>query len=195
VLRRSLLLVAAGTPQLALAHSPIEGIGHFYGGLLHPLMVLSHALALLLFALLVGQRGLRAMRFAYPPFLFALATGLVLAAFALPLGINSELILMCLAMTCGLLVVLQWSPPAVAFTLLGAAVGLVIGADTAMPGLSPRQTFAAMLGCWVGALLLLVVVAGLVELLRRPWQRIAVRVMASWGAACALLVLALAWRG
>nr|WP_241263229.1 HupE/UreJ family protein [Parahaliea mediterranea] len=185
----------AGVSAPVFAHSPIEGIGQFYGGLLHPLLVLPHALCLLAFALLVGQRGVRAMQVGYPPFLATLAIGLVLAGFSIPLGIASEPVLLTLTAACGVLVALQWSPPLFAFTLLGAVIGLVVGADSGVEGLSRQQTFAALLGCWLGAVVALIVIAGLVELFTRPWQRVVVRVLGSWGSASAILVLALALRG
>jgi urease accessory protein len=189
-----LSLVAAGLPLPALAHSPIQGIGKFYGGLLHPLLVPPHALALLLFALLIGQCGVRAMRFTYPPFLAALAVGLVLAGFDLSLFFPPEPALLVAACTCGLLVALQWSPPLWLCAVLGAALGLLIGIDSGVTGYTRQETFAALLGSWLGAALGLVLVAGLVEPLARPWQRVAVRVLGSWGTASAVLVLAMALR-
>src|SRR5690554_1493460 len=80
-MRCYVLLVGLSLPQLAWSHSPIAGIGQFYGGLLHPLMVPAHTLTLTVFALLIGQSGIRAMRLGYPPFMLCLAVGLVLAGF------------------------------------------------------------------------------------------------------------------
>lgn len=194
-MRRWLVTGTALAPQLALAHSPIEGIGHFYGGLLHPVMVLPHALALLTFALLVGQCGVGAMRRAYPPFLLALAIGLTLAGFGVSPGLPVEQLLLLSSLLCGLLVALQWQLPLLVFTVLGAMLGMVMGLDSGVDaGLSRQQSFAALLGCWVGAAIALIVIAGLVELLRRPWQRIGVRIVGSWSCASTLLVLALALR-
>lgn len=189
-------MLGALAPQLALAHSPIEGVGHFYGGLLHPLMVLPHALALLSFALLVGQCGVRAMRGAYPPFLVTLAIGLTLAGFRIsPAGLPLETLLLGSAVLCGLLVALQWKLPRPIFTVPGALLGLVIGLDSGVADtLSRQQAFAALLGCWVGAAIALIVVAGVVEFMRRPWQRTGVRIIGSWTCASTLLVLALALR-
>lgn len=68
---------------------------------------------------------------------------------------------------------------------------MLIGADSGVQGLSRQETFAALLGCWLGAVIALIVVAGVVELLQRPWQRIGVRVIGSWGVASSVLVLAL----
>jgi len=192
--RGALGLIALCLPQLALAHSPIAGIAKFYGGLLHPLLVPSHALALLVFALLVGQRGVRAMRFSYPSCLAVLAVGLVLAGVEVPAGLSAESALLTITFLCGLLVALQVPVPFVLYTILGAALGLLIGIDSGVTDSTRQETFAALLGTWLGAAIALVAVAGVVELLVQPWQRVAVRVLGSWGTASALLVLALALR-
>lgn len=190
------LLALAAVSSPALAHSPIEGIGKFYGGLLHPLLVPSHALALLVFALLVGQNGVRAMRLAYPPFLGCLAVGLVAAGFSLVPGIDSQSVLLGTGAACGLLVALHRAPPRWLLPALGTLLGLVIGLDSGVDGegYSRQEAFAALLGCWIGAAIGLIVIAGVTEMLRRPWQRVAVRVLGSWGTASAVLVLALALR-
>ncbi len=181
-------------PQLALAHSPMAGIGKFYGGMLHPLLVLPHALALLMFGMLVGQRGVRAMRYAYPAFLVALSAGLLLSGIAAARELQSETILLAFTLGCGLLVALQLSLPLWLFSLLAAGVGLVVGLDSGIVADTPQETFGALLGSGLGALILLIVVAGVVELAGKDWQRLAVRVLGSWGTAGAVLVLALSLR-
>lgn len=192
---RSLAAALAAAPFPVYAHSPIEGIGQFYGGLLHPLLVLPHALALGMFALLVGQRGLPAMRFAYPPFVLLLIVGLGLAGFGVTQEPPVERALLAIGLLCGLMVALEIAPPRAALAGLGAALALLVGADSGVDGLTRQQTFAALLGCWLGAVVLLIVIAGVAELAQRSWQRIAVRVAGSWGTASAVLVLALALRG
>jgi len=191
---RLLALLLITLPGAARAHSPIEGIGEFYGGTLHPLLVPAHALALLVFSLLVGQRGVRAMRLAYPSFTVALAVGLFWAGFSPSPAPPVETVLLALAACCGLLVALQWPVPLFLFAPLGALLGAAIGADSGVAGLSRQETFAALFGAWVGALVSMILVAGVAELVQRPWQRIAVRVVGSWGSASAVLVLALALR-
>lgn len=181
-------------PGVGRAHSPIEGIGEFYGGMLHPLLVPAHALALLVYSLLVGQRGIRAMHLAYPAFMAALAVGLFMAGFSTSPALRSEILLLAVAAGCGLLVALQAPVPRFVFVPLGAALGVVMGADSGVTGLSRQQAFAALLGAWVGAVIGMILVAGIAELVRRPWQRVAVRVLGSWGSASAFLVLALALR-
>ncbi|MFV0277377.1 MAG: HupE/UreJ family protein [Parahaliea sp.] len=184
----------AAWSQLALAHSPIEGIGKFYGGLLHPILVLPHAIALCAFALLVGQDGLRAMRGAYPPFMLLLALGLGLAGFEVAPALPASTLLLSAALLCGLLVVLQWPLPGWLLSALGGTLGLVVGMDSGVADLNRQETFGALLGCWLGAVIALIVIAGVVELLQRPWQKIAVRVLASWICASAMMALALALR-
>ena len=172
----------------------MEGIGEFYGGILHPLLVLPHALSLLVLGLLVGQGGVRAMRFTYPPFIVALAAGLFVTGFQLQPSLPFEKMLLLLAMVCGLLLALQSKLPVAVLALLGAVLAFLIGMDSGVSGLSRRETFAALCGCWLGAVLLLILVAGVAEMAHRSWQRVALRVLGSWTAASGALVLALALR-
>ena len=43
----------------------MQGIGEFYGGILHPIVVPAHVLALVMLGLLAGQRGMAAVRRTY----------------------------------------------------------------------------------------------------------------------------------
>ena len=71
-LTAALLLLA---PGVALAHGPMPGVGSFYGGLLHPVMVPSHLITLVALGLLIGQRGLGAMRLKFRRSFRLLAVG------------------------------------------------------------------------------------------------------------------------
>lgn len=179
-------------PVSASAHSPIEGIGEFYGGILHPLLVLPHALSLLVFGLLLGQRGLPAMRLSYPLFIITLVPALFVAGFQMQPALPYETLLLVSAMICGLLVAMQSPLPPHVLAFLGAAVACLVGMDSGIDGLNRQQTFAALLGCWLGAMLLLITVAGLAERAGPGWQRIGLRVLGSWTAASGALALALA---
>ena len=172
----------------------MPGIGAFYGGILHPILVLPHLLAVMVFALLVGQRGLRAMQFAYPPYMLALAVGLTLAGFELQPALPTEAILLVFAVACGVLVAAQWPPSAPVCAVVGGLLALLVGLDSGVVDLPRRETFGALLGCWLGAVLLLIVVAGVAEMVRRPWQRVGLRVVGSWITASSVLVLALSFR-
>lgn len=172
----------------------MAGIGEFYGGMLHPLFVLPHALSLTVFALMLGQGGVRAMRFAYPPYMLALAVGLFIAGFEVQPALPYEAILLSFAFLCGLLVAAQRPPPVIALAVLAAVLALLVGMDSGVTGLERRETFGALLGCWLGAVLLILLLAGVAELAQQAWQRVALRVLGSWTAASAVLVLALALR-
>jgi hydrogenase/urease accessory protein HupE len=172
----------------------MAGIGEFYGGMLHPVLVLPHVLALTVFGLMLGQRGIRAMRFAYPAYMLAMAVGLFLAGFEVQPALPFEEILLILALFCGLAVAAQRPPPAGALAVCAGVLALLVGMDSGVTDMDRRETFAALLGCWLGAVLLLVLVAGVAEMSQQAWQRVAMRVLGSWTAASAALVLALALR-
>jgi len=113
----------------AVAHSPIEGIGDFYGGILHPALVPAHLLALVSLGLLLGQLGLDAMRVGYAAFLPALIAGLVAAGAGV--SINSlELWLLTGSLVCGLLVAVRVPLPGSLAAVLAGAVGLAVGLDS-----------------------------------------------------------------
>lgn len=172
----------------------MAGIGEFYGGMLHPLLVLPHVLALTVFGLMLGQSGIQSMRFAYPPYMLALAIGLFFAGFEAQPTLPFEEILLLLAMLCGFAVAAQRPPPAIALAVFGGVLALLIGMDSGVSDMDRRETFAALLGSWLGAVLLLILVAGVAEMAQGAWQRVALRVVGSWTAASAVLVLALALR-
>ena len=97
-------------PGPALAHSPIPGIGGFYNGLLHPLLVPAHLLALVALGLWLGQQALPRIERALLAFSLLLLAGLALAAFAAPGGGQTSLLACALGV--GLLVAAAWpSPP------------------------------------------------------------------------------------
>jgi hydrogenase/urease accessory protein HupE len=172
----------------------MAGIGEFYAGILHPLLVLPHLLAVTVLGLMLGQSGVQSMRFAYPPYLLASMVGLFLAGFEAQPTLPFEEILLLLALLCGLAVAAQRPPPASALAVLAGVLALLIGMDSGVTDMNRRETFAALLGCWLGLALLLIVVAGVAEMAQRDWQRVALRVLGSWSAASAVLVLALALR-
>ena len=192
--RRCIAPLLLLTPGVACAHSPMQGIGHFYGGILHPVLVPSHLLALVSLGLLIGQRGLGVMRLAYLCFPVALVVGLFLAGFSPAPPPYSEAVLLALAGTCGLAASLQVPAPRVVLALLASVTALVVGADSGVADLNRQETFGALFGAGVGACIVFIAVAGLAEMPRRDWQKILVRVLGSWCAASAVLVLALALR-
>lgn len=175
----------------ANAHSSFEGINDFYAGVLHPAVVPAHALAILSLGLFLGQRRLAAgLERVLLVYVAALAGGAVLAAFSRGAELDSVL----LAMTCGagMLVVLDRGLPRPLLLTLAAAVGATVGLGSASDAADPLMRLVSALGTTFGAAFLLV--AGMALngfFVARPWQPIAIRVLGSWAAASALLVLAL----
>jgi hydrogenase/urease accessory protein HupE len=179
-------------PEAALAHAPIKGIGTFYNGVLHPVLVPAHLLLIFGVGLLLGQHAPRASRAGWFAFVVAFWTGLAGAwlEYSIP-----DVVLLALALCAGLLVALdRIGHLGIAFAL-AAAAGFCLGLDSAPEGIAESERWLALLGTATGGVLLISYVGGLAAALVRPWQRIGVRVAGSWTAAGAGIVLALALAG
>jgi len=183
---RALVLVLAWT-QTARAHSPIVGVGGFYGGLLHPLLVPAHALSLLALGLFIGRQESRRG----PTIIFAAALIAGLGAVALAVGPTpaGEILLANTAIVAAL-VALAFVPPRPVVWLAAAVTGAALGLDSPPEEISIGLATIVLLGTGLGACMALALVVGLTSYLRRDWQRLAVRIIGSWIAASAMLVLA-----
>jgi len=180
-------------PGAALAHSPIPGIGGFYNGLLHPLLVPAHLLALVALGLWLGQQPLPRIERALLSFSLLLLAGLVVAAFTPPRDGRTSLLLAC-ALGLGLLVAAARSLPRYAAAAVAGLVGLLVGLDSAPDAAAMRARLIVLAGVGVGVHLLLLNVVALTSYAQKPWLKVGVRVLGSWSAASALMVLALALR-
>lgn len=182
---------AFGFAGPAAAHSPFPGVGEFYNGMLHPLIVPAHLLAVLGLGLLFGQNAPKSSRYAMPAFAVALVSALAVpptAAAPLP-----QAVLLGLVLAAGLLVALSLDLGAVLPGVVGAAAGALIGLDAGHNALVDRQSWLALAGMAVGAILAVTLVGGLVAWLGPRWRGIPVRVLGSWTAASAFLVIALSF--
>jgi len=160
----------------------------FSGGVLHPMLVPAHAMAIVALALLIAPQRhwiREAMAFAV-----GLMAGLGAIALAY-VPTSAENALLVLAAALGLLVAWARPLPWMAVALLGAATGCAIGLDSPPESISVAEANRTLLGTVLSAVALLVVLAWLATLLRRDWQRIGIRVVGSWIAASAIIVLAL----
>lgn len=180
-------------PGVALAHSPIPGIGGFYNGLLHPLLVPAHLLALVALGLWLGQQALPRIQGALLSFSLLLLAGLVLAGFAPPGGGQTSLLLAC-ALGLGLLVATASPLPRYAAAAVAGVVALLVGLDSAPEAGGMRARLIVLAGVGLGVHLLLLNVVALTSYAQKPWLKVGVRVLGSWSAASALMVLALALR-
>jgi urease accessory protein len=188
----SLALAWALLPQASLAHSSIQGMDGFDAGLLHPLLVPAHALTLVGLGLLMGQQGKRHMQMALPVFVVALVLPLALHLTpSPPLAASLETTLLALAALSGTAAAAAPRLPPLVSALTAAACGLAIALDSSPDAPTAAGQAAALAGTALGATMALLYLVLLADLPRRPWQRIAVRILGSWTAASAIMVLAL----
>jgi urease accessory protein len=158
------------------------------GGVLHPLALPAHALALLALGLLIARQRARLLSFV--AFVAGLAAGL--AAIALAVGMTSAGdVLLVGAAVSGLLVALAYPVPTFVSALLAAVVGAALGLDSPPEVISLSAATVMLIGTGLGACLALAIVAIGASYLTRVWQRIGIRILGSWIAASAILVLAL----
>ncbi|MFN4283164.1 MAG: HupE/UreJ family protein [Alphaproteobacteria bacterium] len=194
-LAAALILIGAAP---AAAHSITPGTSGFTDGLQHPFGIPAHVMILLAAGLLLGQRDVG--RWAAPlyGFLAGFALGLALGPLLTdpPLERAAAVALLALAAVSG--VMIAWARPwhtALLAPLLALA-GFALGFDSAPDG-SLQQTLAALAGTGfaaIFALLNLAMLANYVRMDARPWRAIGLRVVGSWIAAAAIMVLALELR-
>ena len=180
-------VLAAGP---ALAHPPPLGIPGFFGGLLHPAFTTAHMMATLAIGLLIGQQAPPWSRGAPAAFVVALIAGLAsLTTGIVPQRAGEGVLL--LALVCGGMVALGRALPEAAGYVLAVAAGAAIGLDSPPEVLSVRDANLMLIGTALGGTVLLVFVVEIATRLTHPWQRIGARILGSWIAASAILVLAL----
>lgn len=177
-------------PGIVFAHSPIKGMSHFYGGLLHPVFVPAHLLLLVAAGLFYGQLDPNKNKQALLAFVVATLAGLGVAWFSLAVPI--ETVILCCAAVTGILVTLKMAVSSYWCSLVLALAGFLVGMDSAQESLPGRDRMISLIGSSIGIFLLVIYAMGLADYCnKRAWQQIGVRVIGSWIAASALLVLAL----
>lgn len=180
-------LALALSGSAALAHDVIAGPGYL-NGLLHPLLVPAHALCLLAFGLMAGQQN-HHLILAWL-FLVALLAGIAVVMFGtFPIDMIPVALLACAA-TAGLLTALGHPLPWGVPTAILAAGAVALIADSVPSIVSQDETIRALRGTAATAIVVMTLIAHAVSKLTRDWQRIGVRIVGSWTAASALLVLA-----
>jgi urease accessory protein len=172
----------------AHAHEFVEGAG-FLNGFLHPLFVPAHALCVAAFGLMVGQQNhpfsLSAL------FLAALIAGMLLIVFAIFPVDMIPIVLLASGAAAGLLTAAAYPLPWIIPAVVLAAGGSALIIDSVPSVVSKTDTILALAGTAFTATLAVAVLAYAAATLTRDWQRIGVRIVGSWAAASALLVLAL----
>ena len=188
--RTALLLLAIVDPEPALAHAPIPGLGGFTGGLLHSALTPAHGLGLFGLGLLIGSQEARERLVLLVVFAAALtaAVGAIVAAFAFE---DAGIVVLVTASVAGMLVAVAWPVPRLVSAGLAALTAAALMLDSVPETISMRETLVELTGTALGASLILTIVSALAAVAKRPWQRIGVRILASWTAAAAIFGLAL----
>ena len=163
-------------------------------GIFHPLQTPSHIILMLGLTFLLGQQGHLKALFLTP---FAIIAGFSLNHFAL-LDWNTELILLSLALICGLLLVLRLKLPAfISFALL-IFCSVILGLDSSpiiIPGLGFNSIYSWRLGAAITLILGITVLSLPAYFLNHYWNGIILRVAGSWIATSAIFVLTLMLAG
>jgi hydrogenase/urease accessory protein HupE len=190
-LRSFLWLMLMLVPGSAFAHTPIKGIGNFYNGVLHPLVVPSHLLLLIAIGLFLGQQGMKEKQVAIMAFLAATLLGLVGAWFS-P-GAPLELVMLSCSAALGLLIALSPNLILLWCSVIAAICGLLLGVDSTQETLTGEARFVALFGSGVGIYFFSLYPMAFADFFNKVhWKRIIIRVIGSWLAASSFLVLALA---
>lgn len=180
-------LLAAAVP--AQAHTIIEGVSGFPGGLLHPLLVPAHALLLVTLGLIAGAQTAEQRRILMPLFPLALITAVVLIILAFAYDSQNAILWLCVVN--GALLALAWPLPVIVPAALIAAGGIALMLDSVPALLSVRDTLSALSGTAFSATALFTLLAILSARATRPWLLVGRRIVGSWAVASAALVLAL----
>jgi hydrogenase/urease accessory protein HupE len=171
----------------------VPGVGNFYTGFLQPLFVPTHVTALLALGLLIAQQQ-RAHRRAL---LIIFAGGLVAALLAIVSAAAFDAARLCLlavAAAIGLLVAIGRPLPIAATAPLAAIAGLALEFDSVPQEISMQASALRLAGTACGAFIAVMIVADRTSDPARPWLKVAMRIVGSWTAAIAILVLALHFR-
>ena len=169
------------------------GANFFEKGLMHPMTVPIHLIAVFALGLLLGQQGWRVIRIVLPAFLVAIGAALVLTRYH-SASWDPELILLPTAAITGLLLTLKKQWFIIIPLVLAIVIAAVIGFDSSVPmipGLQVRKIYASLAGTGIAIFGLLLIVTLIAYALRNLIHGIVLRILGAWSAAGAVLVLAL----
>ncbi len=182
------LLILSGS--IAHAHIVIPGVGGFTGGVLHPLLVLSHLLALIALGLLAGLQPLPMRLAIIATFAVAMILSFGMVSLAYSTG-RAEFAVLALAAITGLLLAAWPRASGGIGAGLAALIATAILFDSVPAVPSIGETTLALAGTLAATITVVTVTAFLSAALPAFWPSVGVRVAGSWIAASAILVLAL----
>ncbi len=161
---------------------------------MHPLQTPAHLILILGLGFFLGQQKQLKNLLLLP---FAVLVGFALNHYSL-IDLNTELILLALALTCGLLLVLRLNLPAFITIVLLLVCGITLGLDSSpimIPGLGINSIINWRLGAALTIIIGIAALAFLAYFLNRYWNGIILRVAGSWIATSAIFVLTLLLAG
>jgi urease accessory protein len=191
--RAVMLGAAAWTPQDAFAHTIVPGFSGFQGGLLHPLLVPSHAISIVALALLLSTRTPGERHAMLATFAASLSGAVVLLALAFQTE-RAETVLLISAAVGGIMTAARIAFPLLAIASLLAVAGFALQIDSVPTTISVNETLLTLAGAGFAAFAALWLIATAAARATRPWQILAIRIVGSWIAAAAILVLAMKLR-
>jgi hydrogenase/urease accessory protein HupE len=172
------------------AHAPVPGLNSFLNGAVHPLLIPAHTILLISLGLLIGRQGGDSIRKVLPVFMVLAIPGVMLSTWVEG-GDYWVLIILVFAFCFGALIALGKTLPTWHLIVLAVTTAMLIGVDSAQTAFSGEERYIALGGTVVGASILLIYASGLTEYLQKLWQGIPVRIIGSWVAASAIMVLTL----
>jgi urease accessory protein len=187
VLALAVALAFASTP--VFAHPPPLGVTGFPGGLLHPLFVPAHAMAIAALGLLIARQSAWTWVVA-ASFALGLAGGLWTMTLGIVPAWMNELVLGG-TLIAALLVAADRPVPEWIGCVVAVLIGFFIALDSPPETISLMEANLMLLGTGIGAAVALTAVTQTAVRLRARWARIGARILASWIAASAILVLVL----
>jgi hypothetical protein len=102
-------------------------------------------------------------------------------------------VLLAVAVAFGAMVAAAWAPKLLAW-LLAAIAGAALALDSPPQAVRIAEAYVTLAGTAVGACAMLVVVVAIAGHASAEWQRLGLRLLGSWIAASAILVLAVQLR-
>jgi hypothetical protein len=150
----------------------------------------TNLLALVALGLMLGQNATRRPGRSLAAFAFGLFTGSILIALAIG-GMHTPLILLALAASAGVIVAVAWPAPPILKGTLSFAAGTVLALNSPPQAITIPAAIAAQFSTGIAALAAVSLMACAAAMAEQGWQRIGIRILGSWIAASAILVLAL----
>jgi len=182
------VILAAVSPALH-AHVSAGGIVDSYGGLLHPYTEPVHIITLLGLGFMLTQQAKQVPPYGWVMFCVAALCGLITSSFNITFSLGP--LLLVIAILLGLLVASRLTLPVRFCLFLSILAGFVLGLDSTPGSATIWTEIVAIISTTTGLGIALLIVIGWGDYFRKDWQQIGIRVIGSWIATSALLVLVL----